>query len=149
MQNICIYPAINSNIIEALRKKVACMPATAKVCSVVLDEMTIKESVTYNKEMDYVEGMEDFGWCLTIRALLLLWKDLRETQNLQYLFTKRLNQDCIENLFSLTVGPPYCIIDKYADDTALTGQITDDDDSNYRHEIDDFVDWQMIFPGTP
>nr|KAG5707229.1 hypothetical protein BaRGS_000003 [Batillaria attramentaria] len=33
-----------------------------------------------------------------------------------------------------------CIIDKYADDTALTGQITDDDDSNYRHEIDDFVD---------
>ncbi|KAK7496579.1 hypothetical protein BaRGS_00012231, partial [Batillaria attramentaria] len=44
------------------------------------------------------------GWCLTIRALLLLWKDLRETQNLQYLFTKRLNQDCIENLFSVIRG---------------------------------------------
>ena len=34
-----------------------------------------------------------------------------------------------------------CIIDKYADDTALTGLITDDDDSYYRWEIDSFVQW--------
>lgn len=34
-----------------------------------------------------------------------------------------------------------CIIDKYADDTALTGQITDDDDTHYRQEVQDFVHW--------
>ena len=34
-----------------------------------------------------------------------------------------------------------CLIDKYADDTALTGQITNDNDANYRQEIVDFVDW--------
>ena len=34
-----------------------------------------------------------------------------------------------------------CTTDKFADDTALTGQITDDDDTDYRQEIDNFVDW--------
>ena len=32
-----------------------------------------------------------------------------------------------------------CPITKFADDTGLTGQITDDDDSCYRQEIDRFV----------
>ena len=34
-----------------------------------------------------------------------------------------------------------CIIDKYADNTALTRRITKGNDSHYRHEIDNFVDW--------
>ena len=34
-----------------------------------------------------------------------------------------------------------CVIDKYADDTVLTGLITNDQDANYRQEIDNFVDW--------
>ena len=34
-----------------------------------------------------------------------------------------------------------CIMDKYADDTVLTGLITDDDDLHYRWEIDSFVQW--------
>ena len=36
---------------------------------------------------------------------------------------------------------PSCPMDKFADDTGLTGQITDDDDSHYRQEIDRFVTW--------
>lgn len=34
-----------------------------------------------------------------------------------------------------------CIIDKYADDTALVGKITNDDNLNYLKEINTFVDW--------
>ena len=34
-----------------------------------------------------------------------------------------------------------CPIDKFADDTGLTGLITNDDDSHYRQEVDRFVDW--------
>ena len=34
-----------------------------------------------------------------------------------------------------------CPIVKFADDTGLTGLITDDDDNNYRQEIDSFVEW--------
>ena len=33
------------------------------------------------------------------------------------------------------------MIDKYADDIVLIGQITDDDDTHYRQEIDSFVWW--------
>ena len=32
-------------------------------------------------------------------------------------------------------------ITKFADDTGLTGLITDDDDTHYRRQIDSFVDW--------
>ena len=34
-----------------------------------------------------------------------------------------------------------CLIDKYADDTALVGQIINDDSSNYLQEINSFVNW--------
>ena len=33
------------------------------------------------------------------------------------------------------------MIDKYADETVLIGQITDDDDTDYRQEINSFVRW--------
>ena len=36
---------------------------------------------------------------------------------------------------------PNCVIDKYADDTVLTGLISNDEDSHYRQEIGDFVRW--------
>ena len=34
-----------------------------------------------------------------------------------------------------------CQLDKYADDTALTGLITGDDDAHYKQELDRFVEW--------
>jgi len=37
------------------------------------------------------------GWQITISAVLQLWEDIKETHTL--LFTNRLNQDCLENLF--------------------------------------------------
>ena len=42
--------------------KVANFSAPSKVCAVVLDEMTIKEGVSYNPSRDEVEGYEDFGY---------------------------------------------------------------------------------------
>jgi len=41
------------------------------------------------------------GWCMAIRGLLLLWRDLHNNHGLQFLMTNRLNQDCLENLFSV------------------------------------------------
>ena len=42
--------------------KVANFSAPSKVCAVVLDEMTIKEGLSYNPRRDEVEGNEDFGY---------------------------------------------------------------------------------------
>ena len=37
------------------------LPARAKLCVLLLDEMSLKESMNYNPEKDYIEGLEDFG----------------------------------------------------------------------------------------
>ena len=44
------------------------------------------------------------GWKLSINSLLGLWEDLHVNYNLQFLLTNRLNQDCLENYFSLVRG---------------------------------------------
>ena len=44
------------------------------------------------------------GWQISIKNLLFLWNDLHINQQFQFLLTNRLNQDCIENLFSLVRG---------------------------------------------
>ena len=41
------------------------------------------------------------GWELSINALLMLWDTLHSQHNVKFLLTNRLNQDCVENLFSV------------------------------------------------
>ena len=43
------------------------------------------------------------GWRLSIAALQQLWQDL-QAGGLEYLITRRLNQDCLENFFSVMRG---------------------------------------------
>lgn len=44
------------------------------------------------------------GWQISIRSLLNLWKDLHDNSGFKFLLTNRLNQDCIETLFSVIRG---------------------------------------------
>ena len=41
------------------------------------------------------------GWQMNIHALLALWQTLHTQYNVKFLLTSRLNQDCVENLFSV------------------------------------------------
>ena len=41
------------------------------------------------------------GWQISINTLLMLWEVLSIQHGFKFLLTNRLNQDCIENLFSL------------------------------------------------
>jgi len=41
------------------------------------------------------------GWKMGIKALLQLWEVLHEEYGIKFLLTNRLNQDCVENLFSV------------------------------------------------
>ena len=85
MQKVQIYPGFNDNILQALQKKVSSMPTSGKACAVVFDEMSMKEGLSYNKEEDNIEGVEDFGNQRTayaanhatvfmVRGLLEPWK---------------------------------------------------------------------------
>ena len=54
MANIKICPGFNEIMIEAFKIKVNSMSDKDKLCSVVMDEISIKESLVYNPEVDEV-----------------------------------------------------------------------------------------------
>ena len=41
------------------------------------------------------------GWKISINSLLALWADLNTNHGFKFLLTNRLNQDCLENMFSI------------------------------------------------
>ena len=43
------------------------------------------------------------GWQISIKSLLAIWEDLQDN-GFKYFLTNRLNQDCLENLFSIIRG---------------------------------------------
>ena len=44
------------------------------------------------------------GWIITIQSMVSLWQDLNSDGHCDFLLTNRLNQDCVENLFSIIRG---------------------------------------------
>jgi len=62
LKNINIQTGFSSALLEAFKAKVQTMSPTDKLCSLVFDEMIIKEAVSYNLRADQVEGFEDFGF---------------------------------------------------------------------------------------
>ena len=59
MQTVQVFPSFNNKNIKALWLKLAAMTPNSALCSVVVDEVTLKEQVTCNKEGDQVERVED------------------------------------------------------------------------------------------
>ncbi|GFO23146.1 transposable element p transposase [Plakobranchus ocellatus] len=55
-----------------------------------------------SKKGDKRPCMED--WQIAINSLLMLWEDLQKTQEVKFLRTSGLNQDCVENLSSTIRG---------------------------------------------
>jgi hypothetical protein len=64
-----------------------------------LTVITKREQTNVTNRMKFING-----WLVSIAGLLLLWKDLKSARTLNrqenyVLYTARLNQDCLENLF--------------------------------------------------
>ena len=56
-----LNPGFNKNLFKALQLKTCQMSATDKLCVILFDEMSIKESLSYDIAEDSVVGVEDFG----------------------------------------------------------------------------------------
>ena len=56
-----IYPGFNKALLDTFKIKVNVMADQLKLCCVVLDELAIKENVSYNPEHDEVEYVGDVG----------------------------------------------------------------------------------------
>ena len=67
----------------------------------------LRDSLKFLATIKTVNGKElpcIFGWKLCINALLGLWQHLKSKEKFDYLYTSRLNQDCVENLFCVIRG---------------------------------------------
>ena len=69
----------------------------------------LNEISSYMRKMVVLNGRGNVppcikGWIENISALSLLWSDLKSNFGFSYLLTRRLTQDCIENLFSVIRG---------------------------------------------
>ena len=68
----------------------------------------LKETVTWLETLTSLGKMAKLpcleGWKLSINGLLCLWEDLHRNCGLKFLLTNRLNQDCLENFFSVIRG---------------------------------------------
>lgn len=57
-------------------------------------------SIISHKEKDITKTVSFLtGWLVTINATILLWEDVKK-EHFQFLLTRRINQDCVENFFS-------------------------------------------------
>lgn len=101
------------------------------------------------KQLDFLLSMRDYfvnmvvcnkrgikphcvkGWVENISALKLLWEDLKTNFKFEYLLTRRLTQDCLENLFSVIRGKggnnvtPDCANFKSTIRLVMTNQLLD------------------------
>ena len=66
----------------------------------------LQDQLTFLSEIRLATGKKTppcfNGWQISINALLGLWEELK--LNFKFLLTNRLNQDCVENLFSIIRG---------------------------------------------
>lgn len=63
MKDINIHAGFSEPILQGLKNKVDTMNETDKICSIVFDEMTLKENLFYNSQLDSIEGLQDLGMC--------------------------------------------------------------------------------------
>jgi len=59
--NLKCLPGLNTALFKQLKTKVDVMSSQEKYCTLVFDEMKIKNFLEYNKYLDLVEGYEDLG----------------------------------------------------------------------------------------
>lgn len=88
---------------------------SSSMCSTKIFKRPVAESTKHWDELNRaelflksmrVDGLKTappciLGWILNINSLKLLWDDLHKNYNFSFLMTRRLNQDALENFFSV------------------------------------------------
>ena len=76
-----VYPGINDAVINTLQIKASTWPDSSKLCALVLDEMSIKSSLSYDRGRDMVEGfipggkeLVNYALVFMVRGIVRKWK---------------------------------------------------------------------------
>ncbi|GFO46762.1 THAP domain-containing protein 9 [Plakobranchus ocellatus] len=82
MSNLNSRPGFCSTILDALKIRMSSMTKLDKECTLIFDEMTIKEAVVYNIRDDEIMGFEDYGK----RGLVFLARGLTSNWKQSFVF---------------------------------------------------------------
>ena len=76
MNNIDIYPSFNAAILNALRLKLQSSPSAAKLVCIAMDEMSIKEGLSYDGKRALVEEstLANHVRVFLVKGLIHRWK---------------------------------------------------------------------------
>ena len=97
-----LFNAFNSSSTSSPQKMRYAMSATSEHLSFLQDCAQWFKGVKSNGPRTRLPCLQ--GWEMSIQSLLCLWEELRQYQNVKFLLTGRLNQDSLENLFSVIRG---------------------------------------------
>ena len=62
LQGMTFQPGFNNDIFDLMKERVSKMSRSERVCSLLLDEVSLKEGLTYNETDDLIVGLEDFAF---------------------------------------------------------------------------------------
>ncbi|KAF0682180.1 THAP-type domain-containing protein, partial [Aphis craccivora] len=90
---------VNNKLESSSKETIDFIENMEKLFDIFNSSRSKKEQTNVTNRMKFING-----WLVSITGLLLLWKDLKSTRSLNQqqnyvLYTARLNQDYLENLF--------------------------------------------------
>ena len=114
VRNISVYSGFNNNILQALEKKLSNATESSKVMAVAIDEMFIKEGLTYDRHKDAMEGFSEGSSQLASHAIAFMVRGITEKwkQPIGYFLSsgpmsgkdmKKLLFECIKKLHDIGV----------------------------------------------
>ena len=129
MNSVTVLPGFNDDVFSGLEVRVRELQDRDRVCSLIVDEMSLKSNLAYDRAHDVVVGYEDFGSVLPrsalnatsvltfmVRGLAANWK-----QPVGFVFThnacsgtvlKSLLFECLEKLYNIGLHVAVVISDQ-------------------------------------
>ena len=97
-----LFNAFNSSSLNAPHKYRRAFSITSGHQEFLSECLKWLSEVKHNGKHSSLPCLE--GWKLSINSLISLWNHLHDDFSLEFLLTNRLNQDCLENFFSMIRG---------------------------------------------
>ena len=139
MAKLNVRPGLSQNIFDLLKIKVTAMQPEEKLCSISVDEMSIKSDLSYNPQIDEIEGYEDFGsygktskiathaLVFMVRGIMARWK-----QPVAYILSNgpckadliiNLLRDIITQIVSVGLVPKILVSDQGSNNQAVFNKL--------------------------
>ena len=97
-----LFDCVNSSTLQSPKKlRSAISEKSSHIAFLEKSIKQIKDIKVLNGNKDVTTQIKSMkGWLVTLNAIISIWNKLKTLHNFQFLFTRRLNTDPLENFFS-------------------------------------------------